>query len=137
MILADDEAFNQIQKFYPLTLLHHSEPSDYGQEFLSYKLAIKTVDDFNHALKHIREYSSGHSEAIIAEENETINEYFQRVDAAVLYANASTAFTDGGEFGMGGEIGISTQKLHVRGPFSLQHLVSSKWLVKGSGQTRD
>jgi glutamate-5-semialdehyde dehydrogenase len=137
MILADDEAFNQIQKFYPLTLLHHSEPSDYGQEFLSYKLAIKTVDDFNHALKHIREYSSGHSVAIIAEENETINEYFQRVDAAVLYANASTAFTDGGEFGMGGEIGISTQKLHVRGPFSLQHLVSSKWLVKGSGQTRD
>jgi glutamate-5-semialdehyde dehydrogenase len=135
-IVADALAFKALETTYPKELLDHAQSSDYGTEFLSLKLAIKTVNNLEEAILHIRQYSSMHSEAIVAEDEKAIETFFNQVDAAVVYSNASTAFTDGGEFGMGGEIGISTQKLHVRGPFSMQHLVSSKWLVKGNGQVR-
>ncbi|MBS0288480.1 MAG: glutamate-5-semialdehyde dehydrogenase [Proteobacteria bacterium] len=136
MLYADEPAFSALKENYPEKWLAKVTPLEYGTEFLSAKLAIKTVDSLTQALLHIRQYSSGHSEAIIADNQEIVSQFFQQVDAAVVYANTSTAFTDGGEFGMGGEIGISTQKLHVRGPFSLQHLVSTKWLVEGQGQIR-
>ncbi len=132
----DEPAMNALSGHYPASLLTQSTPADYGKEFLSLKLAIKTVENFQDAISHIRQYSSKHSEAIIAQDKHAQEMFFMHVDAAVLYANTSTAFTDGGEFGMGGEIGISTQKLHVRGPFSLQHLVSTKWVVTGDGQVR-
>ncbi len=136
MLFADKPAFAVLSDSYPAKLLFKAQETDFGNEFLSLKMAIKTVDDIQQGLNHIRKYSSGHSEAIIAQNSDAINQFFQQVDAAVVYSNASTAFTDGGEFGMGAEIGISTQKLHVRGPFSMQHLVSSKWLVQGQGQIR-
>lgn len=121
---------------YPQDQITQASSSDFGTEFLSYDLAIKTVKSLEEAISHIRQFSSFHSEAIIAEDQKAIDQFFAEVDAAVVYANASTAFTDGGEFGMGSEIGISTQKLHVRGPFSMQHLVSTKWIVQGDGQIR-
>ncbi len=136
MLYADETAFNVLSGSYPAKLLFTAQQADFGKEFLSLKMAIKTVDNIQQGLEHIRRYSSGHSEAIIAQSQKAIDLFFQGVDAAVVYANASTAFTDGGEFGMGAEIGISTQKLHVRGPFSMQHLVSTKWLVEGQGQIR-
>ncbi|MBS0288142.1 MAG: glutamate-5-semialdehyde dehydrogenase [Proteobacteria bacterium] len=135
-IYADDQALAALQGHYPEALLSKATPQEYGKEFLSMQMAIKTVDNLKQAILHIRQYSSGHSEAIIAEDHAARAQFFLEVDAAVVYANTSTAFTDGGEFGMGGEIGISTQKLHVRGPFSMQHLVSTKWLVSGRGQVR-
>lgn len=101
------------------------------------KMAVKTVDSFEDALEHIAIYSSKHSEAIVAEEPATVAEFLNRVDAAAVYANAATAFTDGAQFGLGAEIGISTQKLHARGPMGLHELTSYKWLVQGNGQTRD
>lgn len=136
MIAADEQAYDNLSPTYPPHLLMRAQNADYGKEFLSLKLAIKTVKDIKEAIEHIRKYSSSHSEAIIAEDKKPIQQFFEQVDAAVVYSNTSTAFTDGGEFGMGAEIGISTQKLHVRGPFSMQHLVSTKWLVMGSGQVR-
>lgn len=135
-IYADEQALLALQDQYPQALLSKATPQEYGKEFLSLQMAIKTVDTLEQAILHIRQYSSGHSEAIIAQDAHALAEFFLKVDAAVVYANTSTAFTDGAEFGMGGEIGISTQKLHVRGPFSMQHLVSTKWLVTGQGQIR-
>jgi glutamate-5-semialdehyde dehydrogenase len=105
-------------------------------EFLSMKMAIKTVDSFEKALDHIANYSSKHSEAIISENSVNVETFLNRVDAAAVYVNASTAFTDGAQFGLGAEIGISTQKLHARGPMGLEELTSYKWIVKGEGQTR-
>ena len=99
-------------------------------------MAIKTVDSYEGAVSHIRQHSSGHSEAIIAEDQKAIEYFMHHVDAAAVYVNASTAFTDGGEFGMGAEIGISTQKLHARGPMGLEELTSYKWLVYGKGHVR-
>ena len=136
MLLADEPSFTILEDIYPQTLLEPATNADFGTEFLALKMAIKTVENFDDAIEHIRNYSSSHSDAIIAEDKNSIQAFFDKVDSAVVYANASTAFTDGGEFGMGGEIGISTQKLHVRGPFSMQHLVSSKWQVTGNGQIR-
>jgi glutamate-5-semialdehyde dehydrogenase len=101
------------------------------------KLAIKTVNSLDAALDHIAQYSSKHSEAIISEDNTNIQRFLNEVDAAAVYANASTAFTDGAQFGLGAEIGISTQKLHARGPMGLDELTSYKWIVKGNGQTRN
>ncbi len=135
-LYADEQALTILRGNYPAALLSKASSHEYGKEFLSLQMAIKTVDSLEQAIEHIRQYSSGHSEAIISQDQNACLHFFQQVDAAVVYANASTAFTDGGEFGMGGEIGISTQKLHVRGPFSLQHLVSTKWLVQGNGQIR-
>lgn len=100
-------------------------------------MSIKTVSNLNEAIDHISRYSSKHSEAIIAEDADTINYFLLAVDSAAVYANASTAFTDGAQFGMGAEIGISTQKLHARGPMALEELTSYKWVVRGNGQIRE
>jgi glutamate-5-semialdehyde dehydrogenase len=135
-IFADTESLISLQGSYPAPLLAPAEPEHFGTEFLDYKMSIKTVGSVEEALDHIAEYSSKHSEAIIAS-NEAVREQFLRsVDAAVVYANASTAFTDGGQFGLGAEIGISTQKLHARGPMALREITSYKWLARGTGQVR-
>jgi glutamate-5-semialdehyde dehydrogenase len=136
-IFADDMSFAKLEKTYPNKLLHHATPEDYGREFLSYKMSVKAVGSLDAALMHIRQHTSSHSEAIIAEDKPTAERFMNSVDAAAVYLNTSTAFTDGGEFGMGAEIGISTQKLHARGPMGLDALTSYKWLVFGNGQMRD
>src|SRR5579863_2239268 len=135
-VFADNESYAVLKGYYPDSLLFLAVPSDFGREFLSYKISVKTVDTVDKAILHIRQYSSKHSEAIIAEDQDTVQYFLTRVDAAAIYANASTSFTDGGEFGMGAEVGISTQKLHVRGPIGLEALTSYKWLVYGTGQIR-
>lgn len=136
-IFADEPSFAILKAFYPDSLLRSASEENFGQEFLDYKMSVKTVKSVNEAVEHISQYSSGHSEAIIAEDPDSIHYFLQTVDAAALYVNASTAFTDGGQFGLGAEIGISTQKLHARGPMGLQALTSYKWLLWGSGQTRN
>ena len=108
----------------------------FGTEFLSLRMSVKTVSGLDEALDHIHRFSSKHSEAIVAENPEVIERFLNCVDAAAVYANTSTAFTDGAQFGMGAEIGISTQKLHARGPMALPELTSYKWVVRGSGQIR-
>ncbi|MCL9684345.1 glutamate-5-semialdehyde dehydrogenase [Legionella maioricensis] len=135
-IYADDLSYKALRAAYPESLLHQASPDDFGHEFLSYKMAIKTVSSVEDAVKHIMEYTSGHSEAIIAEDPLAVTYFLDHVDAAAVYVNASTAFTDGGQFGMGAEIGISTQKLHARGPMGLAALTSYKWLIFGDGQIR-
>lgn len=135
-VFADKRSFDALQAFYPPSLLHHAKAEDFSREFLSYKMAIKTVSSVKEAVEHIRIHSSSHSEAIIAEDEEPIHFFLEQVDSAALYVNASTAFTDGGQFGMGAEIGISTQKLHARGPMALEALSTYKWVVLGSGQIR-
>ncbi|HBC79903.1 MAG TPA: glutamate-5-semialdehyde dehydrogenase [Bacteroidales bacterium] len=135
-IYADKEAFCALKGKYPLKLLHKSTKGSFGTEFLSYRMAVKTVESFNDALKHIEVYGSRHSEAIISENDERINLFLTLVDASSVYSNASTAFTDGSEFGLGAEIGISTQKLHARGPMALEEMTTYKWLIKGNGQIR-
>jgi len=135
-IYADEASYAAVTGAYPEELLHHARPEDFGTEFLDYKMAIKTVDGLETALIHISDHSSRHSEAIVAEDEEKISTFLTAVDAAAVYANASTAFTDGGQFGLGAEIGISTQKLHARGPMGLVELTSYKWVVRGSGQIR-
>ncbi|MEM8525836.1 MAG: glutamate-5-semialdehyde dehydrogenase [Bacteroidota bacterium] len=135
-IFADETAFEVLKYHYPIELLQLAESEDFGIEFLSMKMSIKTVQDLNEALNHIAKYSSQHSETIVAEDAEIVDTYLKNVDAAVVYANASTAFTDGGQFGLGAEIGISTQKLHARGPMALRALTSYKWVVRGNGQVR-
>ncbi len=109
---------------------------DYAREFLDYILAIKVVDSIDDALDHIAKYSTGHSECIVTSDYESANRFTAGVDSAAVYVNASTRFTDGGEFGLGAEIGISTQKLHARGPMGLNELTSSKFIIKGNGQIR-
>lgn len=135
-IFADDKAFAALESSYSKELLHHAEPSDFGREFLSMKMAIKTVANLDEALNHIFTYSLKHSEAIITENDQTAVRFLNEVDAACVYVNASTAFTDGAQFGLGAEIGISTQKLHARGPMALVELTSYKWIIEGNGQTR-
>ena len=109
---------------------------DYAKEFLDYILAVKVVDGIDAALAHIARYSTHHSEAIVTRDYAAAEKFVQRVDSAAVYVNASTRFTDGGEFGLGAEIGISTQKLHARGPMGLEQLVSSKYIIRGEGQVR-
>ncbi|TKB98712.1 glutamate-5-semialdehyde dehydrogenase [Pedobacter cryophilus] len=134
-IFADEQAFELLKKAnYPY--LVKAAPADFGREFLALKCSVKVVNNLEAALVHIKEYSSKHSEAIISEDAAQIEKFLNEVDAAAVYANASTRFTDGGVFGLGAEIGISTQKLHARGPFALEKLVTEKWIVKGSGQVR-
>ena len=135
-IFADEEAYNILKGSYPDNLLQKATDESFGTEFLSHKMSIKTVADIDEALDHIYQYSSKHSEAIIAEDADAITRFFNEVDAAAVYSNASTAFTDGAQFGLGAEIGISTQKLHARGPMALRELTSYKWLIKGNGNTR-
>lgn len=113
-----------------------ADESDYATEFLDYILAVKVVSSLDEALEHIAKYSSGHSECIVTESYTNAEKFLNCVDAAAVYVNASTRFTDGGEFGLGAEIGISTQKLHARGPMGIAELTSTKFIVKGNGQIR-
>lgn len=135
-LFADGPAHAALAGHYPAALLHAATEEHFGTEFLDYKLAIKTVPDLEAALDHIARHGSRHSEAIISENQAHIDTFLRLVDAAAVYANASTAFTDGAQFGLGAEIGISTQKLHARGPMGLEELTSYKWLVRGTGQVR-
>jgi len=136
VIYADEKAFTALKGKYPPELLEAATNESFGTEFLSYKMAVKTVESFDEALLHINKYGSKHSEAIISENNSRIQLFCKSVDASSVYANASTAFTDGAEFGLGAEIGISTQKLHARGPMGLEALTTYKWIVEGNGQIR-
>jgi len=136
-VYADAEAYAALQGHYPANLLHPAKVEHFGTEFLDYKMAIKTVDSFEEALDHIAKHSSKHSEAIITEDAANTIAFLNKVDAAAVYVNASTAFTDGAQFGLGAEIGISTQKLHARGPMGLQELTSYKWVVTGDGHIRN
>lgn len=136
IIYADSASYAVLNGVYPAELLQVATDESFGCEFLDYKLSIKVVVDLAEAINHIQHYTSGHSEAIVANDAAIIEEFINKIDAAVVYVNASTAFTDGGEFGMGAEIGISTQKLHARGPMALPELTSYKWIVRGNGQIR-
>ncbi|MEM8899395.1 MAG: glutamate-5-semialdehyde dehydrogenase, partial [Bacteroidota bacterium] len=134
-IFADKEA-HQILSLAGYSSLMVAEEEDFGREFLDFKCSVKVVENIEEALLHIDKFSSKHSEAIVSEEETEITLFLQTVDAAAVYANASTRFTDGEVFGLGAEIGISTQKLHARGPFALEKLVTEKWVVRGNGQIR-
>ena len=135
-ILADNRSFEALKDHYPSDLLRNATEESFGTEFLSLRMSVKTVSSLEDALEHIEKYSSRHSEAIISEDNERIALFFKHVDASSVYSNASTAFTDGGEFGLGAEIGISTQKLHARGPMALRELTTYKWIIEGNGHVR-
>ena len=110
---------------------------DWGNEFLDSKIAVRAVADLDEAINHIQNYSSSHTDCIITENLEARDEFFTQLDSAILMHNASTQFADGGEFGFGAEIGISTDKLHVRGPVGAKHLTTFKYVVHGNGQARD
>lgn len=135
-LYADAEAHQTLQGSYPNELLMQATEKHFGTEFLDYKMSIRTVNDIGEALKHIARYSSRHSECIISEDSEAIALFQRTVDAACVYANVSTAFTDGAQFGFGAEIGISTQKLHARGPMALSELTTYKYIIEGEGQVR-
>ncbi len=135
-IFADEVAYPILQAAeYPY--LQKAQPEDFGREFLDYKCSVKVVEGLPDALAHIQEFSSRHSEAIVSQDAQAIETFLNEVDAAAVYANASTRFTDGGVFALGAEIGISTQKLHARGPFALEKLVTEKWVIRGNGQVRE
>ena len=136
VLYADKTAFMILKGHYPDGILSHARPEHFGTEFLALRMAVKLVDTFEEALDHIAEHSSKHSEAIITENAERAEAFLNQVDAAAVYVNASTAFTDGAQFGLGAEIVISTQKLHARGPMGLAELTSYKWIIKGDGQIR-
>lgn len=136
IIYADKESFDALKGHYPDRLLMEATEESFGTEFLSYKMAVKTAGSFSEAVAHINKYGSRHSEAIITEDPESRRLFFMMVDASSVYSNTSTAFTDGSEFGLGAEIGISTQKLHARGPMALEELTTYKWIIEGNGQIR-
>lgn len=136
VLFADEPAYIKLQGRYPEALLQKAEPEHFGTEFLSLRMSVKTVSSLDEALEHIARYSSRHSEAIITDDPAAKATFLKRVDAAVVYANTSTAFTDGAQFGLGAEIGISTQKLHARGPMALRELTTYKWIIDGNGQVR-
>ncbi len=136
IIYADKYAYEALFSYYSYDQLKKADEKSFGTEFLDYKMSIKTVTDIDEAIGHISKYSSKHSEAIISEDTEAIKLFEKMVDAACVYSNASTAFTDGAQFGLGAEIGISTQKMHARGPMALEELCTYKWLIDGNGQTR-
>jgi glutamate-5-semialdehyde dehydrogenase len=134
-VYADEMGFALLkQENYPL--LYLAKEDDFGREFLSLACSVAVVDGIDQALDHIETYSSRHSEAIVTSDNACAERFLAEVDAAAVYVNASTRFTDGGEFGLGAEIGISTQKLHARGPFALEKLTTEKWIIRGDGHTR-
>ena len=134
VIYADEPAYAALDGHYPC--LEHATPDSFGTEFMDYKMAVKTVGSLSEALDHIDRYGSGHSEAIVTENEQTARTFQARVDAACVYWNAPTSFTDGAQFGLGAEIGISTQKLGPRGPMALEEICTYKWLIEGEGQTR-
>jgi len=134
VIYADEPAYAALDGHYPC--LEHATPDSFGTEFMDYKMAVKTVGSLSEALDHIDRYGSGHSEAIVTENEQTARTFQAHVDAACVYWNAPTSFTDGAQFGLGAEIGISTQKLGPRGPMALEEICTYKWLIEGEGQTR-
>ncbi len=136
IIYADEKAFSALYGKYPQNLLARANSDSFGTEFLDYKMSVKTSAHIIDAMDHIAAYSSKHSECIISEDDANILLFDKMVDAACVYTNVSTAFTDGAQFGLGAEIGISTQKLHARGPMALEELCSYKWIIKGDGQIR-
>jgi len=131
-----DKRAMAILKTIPSLKLVPAVDEDWGKEYLSLKAAIKVVNSLDEALEHIEKYGSGHSEAIVTEDHSAATRFLNEVDAACVYANASTRFTDGSQFGLGAEIGISTQKFHARGPMALKELTSYKWIIQGTGQVR-
>jgi glutamate-5-semialdehyde dehydrogenase len=135
-VFADNRAYEALKGNYPPELLRHATEESFGTEFLSLRMSVKTVRDIEGALEHIEKYGSRHSEAIISEDSGRTSVFFRQVDASSVYSNASTALTDGGEFGLGAEIGISTQKLHARGPMALRELTTYKWIIRGEGHVR-
>ena len=136
IIYADGEAYEALRTHYPAHLLAEATDEHFGTEFLDYKMSIRTVGSIDEALRHIARYSSRHSECIVSEDEAAIRRFQLAVDAACVYANVSTAFTDGAQFGFGAEIGISTQKLHARGPMALPELTTYKYIIEGDGQVR-
>ncbi|MDO9634957.1 MAG: glutamate-5-semialdehyde dehydrogenase [Paludibacter sp.] len=136
IIYADEISFPVLQGKYPADLLKIADAASFGTEFLDYKMSVKTVASINEAIDLISIYSSKHSECIVSESDSNILLFDKLVDAACVYTNVSTAFTDGAQFGLGAEIGISTQKMHARGPMALEELCSYKWIIKGNGQIR-
>lgn len=135
-LYADARAYEALRGHYPDRLLLQATDDSFGTEFMDYKMAVRTADSLDEALDHIARYGSGHSECIITQSEEAAAEFRRRVDAACVYVNAPTSFTDGAQFGLGAEIGISTQKLGPRGPMGLEEITTYKWLIDGQGQTR-
>ena len=135
VIYADERAYTALKQSYPY--LEHATSDDFGREWMDYKMAVRTVDSLDAALEHIAHYGSGHSECIITDDVATARKFQQMVDAACVYWNAPTSFTDGAQFGLGAEIGISTQKLGARGPMALEEICTYKWLIDGEGQVRN
>ena len=136
IIYADAPALEALSGHYPTELLERMPEGAYGTEYLDYKMSIRTVESADEAIAHIAQYGSGHSECIVSEDETTIRRFQSLVDAACVYVNAPTSFTDGAQFGLGAEIGISTQKLHARGPMALEEITTYKWLIRGEGQVR-
>lgn len=135
-IYADDLSYKVLSESYPEELLKHATDDTYGTEFQDYKMAVKSTSTIEDAVAHIVTYGSGHSECIVTEDKKAADFFVKAVDAACVYVNVPTSFTDGGEFGLGAEIGISTQKLHARGPMGLEELNTYKWIIQGDGQIR-
>ena len=119
-----------------LPLAEAATEEDFGREYLALMLSVKTVDSVEEAIEHINTYSTGHSEAIVTNDYQSVQKFTSQIDSAAVYVNASTRFTDGGEFGFGAELGISTQKLHARGPMGIKVLTTTKYLIDGEGQIR-
>ena len=134
LIYADEKAYAVLAEKYPL--LQKATEEDFGREWLDYKLSIKTVENISEAIEFIEKNTSRHSESVVADDADALSLFLNEVDAACVYANVSTAFTDGGQFGFGAEIGISTQKLHARGPMALPEITTYKYIITGNGQTR-
>lgn len=137
IIYADVKAYTFLNGKYPKELLQKANDESYGIEFLDYKMSVKTAESIQDAVDHISKYSSKHSECIVSENEQHVRYFDKVIDAACVYTNVSTAFTDGAQFGLGAEIGISTQKLHARGPMALEELCSYKWIIKGEGLVRN
>lgn len=135
-IYADEQAYAALENRYPAEWLHRAVADSFGTEYLSYAMAVRTVSSLDEALEHIARFGSGHSECIVTENPEAADRFQQMADAACVYVNAPTSFTDGAQFGLGAEIGISTQKLHARGPMALEEITTYKWIIKGDGQVR-
>ena len=136
LLYADGPAYQLLMGNYPQILLQQATTDSFGTEFMDYKMAIRTVTSLDEAIAHIDHYGSGHSESIITQNADAARRFQQAVDAACVYWNAPTSFTDGAQFGLGAEIGISTQKLGPRGPMALEEITTYKWLIEGEGQTR-
>lgn len=136
VIHADSRAYEALKGNYPDQLLVAAAADDFGTEYLGYAMAVRIVDSFDEALSHIEKYGSGHSESAVTADSGVADRFYREVDAACVYVNAPTSFTDGAQFGLGAEIGISTQKMHARGPMGLCELMTYKWLIAGNGQIR-